>query len=165
VSIEVSEFESYDFNLIVYSGKVTRDELQVFYSTADEWSNSGSSAWITYIDKNVDLSDIHPEEFGTLRRILLPKIHKLIEKDAGFCSIIVCNSQQAEAITNYWRDFIGRDRAERYYPIFFSDLRGACEWLGLPPSAHDAVLGAVDATDECGDPDPGRGPAPPPAAD
>lgn len=164
MSIELYRFESRKFNLILYAGKVTLEELQIFYSSTDDWSDDASSVWITYIGEETDLSELHPEDFAVLRRTVLPRIHKLIQKDAGFCSLFVCDSRQAEAITNYWRDYIGRDRAERYYPIFFSDLHGACEWLGLPPSAYDDVLGAVRAACECAGPDPGRDPAPPPAA-
>lgn len=144
MGIALVRLPAYRLNLSIFTGRIDRDELLDYYRDLDEHDPANADPLLTYMGQDVDLSGLDVVAFARLRLILTPKL-KVLSENPDFHCIIVCNSAQCEAITRFWRAFLAREPSHPPLPIFFSDLKRACEWLGRPAAATLAAVGAVQA--------------------
>lgn len=142
MGIALVRLPAYKLNLSIFTGRIDREELLDFYRDLDETDPANANPILTYMDPDVDLSGLDIVAFARLRPIMAPKL-KVLAQNPGFHCIVVCHSAQCEAITRFWRAFLARDPSQPPLPIFFTDLKRACEWLERPGAATLAAVGAV----------------------
>jgi hypothetical protein len=146
VGIALVRLPAYNLNLAIYAGRIDRDELLGFYQGIDVYDPVNGAPMVNYMDVNVDLSSVDLLAFSELKRILSQKLKALAENNPGFHCIIICNSEQCQTITRFWRAYVQRDPTYASPPIFFPNLKSACDWLQLEPSAYDAARDAIRAS-------------------
>lgn len=144
MGIALVRLPQFKLNLTIYSHRVDREELLAFYRQIDPTDPANEGALITYMGPDVDLSSLDLAAFAELKRLLAPKFKVLTEK-ADFRCIIICNSMQCATITRFWRAYLTRDPSFPSLPMFFPNLKRACEWLKLPPDAYEAASDAIRA--------------------
>lgn len=144
MGIALVRLPEHGLNLAVYTGVIGRDELLDFYRKLDAFDPANAAPIISYMAPDMDLTGVDLLAFSELKRILAPKMKALAEH-AGFHCIIICNSDQCDVITRFWRAYVQRDPTYASPPIFFETLEQACDWLQLTPTACDAARDVIEA--------------------
>lgn len=155
MGIALVRLPEHDLNLAVYTGVIGRDELLDFYRKLDPFDPANAAPLISYMAPDMDLTGVDLLAFSELKRILAPKMKALAEHPDFHC-IIICNSDQCDVITRFWRAYVARDPTYASPPIFFETLERACGWLQLPPAACEAAREVIEACHA----EPEAGPAP-----
>lgn len=129
-------------NLILYAGRITREEGVRFYSELDPDNPADPPRWLTYIDDDADFTDVPVTAFAETKHVLIPKLKRMRERP-GYCSAVVCSTSHCEMIVNFWRAYVERDPEYVSHPEFFSNLKDACDWLRLPDPGCAAIADAI----------------------
>jgi hypothetical protein len=142
LGISLVRLPAHNVDVIIYAGRISRDDGMRFYNELDVDDPALSSRWITWIDADVDFSDVPVTAYPQVKQILGPKLNRL-SKRPEFCSAIVCNSPHCQIITHFWCDYVDRDPEYVSRPVLFTKLGEACDWLKLSSSGCAAVAQAV----------------------
>lgn len=144
MGIALVRLPAHEVNLIIYAGRITRDEGVRFYSELDPDNPADAARWLTYIDDDADFTDIPVTAFAETKHVLIPKLKRMRERP-GYCSAVVCSTSHCEMIVNFWRAYVERDPEYVSHPEFFSNLKDACDWLRLPDAGCAGVADAIRA--------------------
>ena len=116
-------------NLMIFSGKVTREELLLKFASIDENSDESSNNWLILDMGFADISELDFATLSKLKAILKPKMI-VMKGRRPFDVVIVCVRSFNEAIYLFWKTFVGEDESYPSNPLLFSDLGSACQRLG-----------------------------------
>jgi hypothetical protein len=141
LSISFNRYFQDGVNVVTFTGRLTDDELVEFFQGLDPHDPRNAIAWIYYAP-DADFSTMTVGSFTRLKDIVAPKV-AILKDNPEFCSIIVTESMTSDMVANFWRDYISRDKSYPVYPILFSDLQGACQWLELPAEVARTIMGEL----------------------
>lgn len=144
MGIALVRLPAYGLNLTIYTGHIGRDEMLTFYRGLDPFAPENAYPLLTYMAPDIDLSEVALVTFSELKRVLAPKVKALTEHPHFHC-VVVCNSEQCNVITRFWRAYVQRDPTYASPPVFFETLESACAWLQTPPGGCEAARKAVHA--------------------
>lgn len=139
--VHVTRLDDYGVNLTVYSGRITLEDALAHYRSLPA-SHAINPRWISYFDPSADLSELSVAAFPEMKRALGAKLVE-IYGDRPVKAAMVCDSRLNHPIISMWRSFLSGGAGQPAAPGLFSSLKAACEWLGLPEAARDALAAAV----------------------
>lgn len=133
-----------ELNLIIYTGRIDAGDGVRFYSGLDADDPANAARWLTVIDEDADFSAIPVTSYPQTKNVMIPKLKQLAARP-GYCSAVVCSTPHCELITSFWRTYVEHDPNYVSHPVFFTNLKDACDWLKLPQSGCEAAAEAVRA--------------------
>lgn len=141
-----THFPEYGLSLFVLVGKHTVEEAIGLFQGL---GSSDASRWITYCDPSVDMPEQSVCRFPEVKRTIAAK-RKEIFGDRPQAWAVVATSRVNQDFFNFWRSFAEASEQPEAAPRLFSTLDAACEWLGLPETARQAVIEAATTSDMSG---------------
>jgi len=138
VGVALVRFPAYKLNLFIYTGRIDPDAGLRLYSELDPDDPANAPRWLTYIDKDADFSGIPVTTYPEAKHVLEPKLKRISER-RSYCTVVVCRSVQCEFITHFWRAYVEHDPDYIAHPVFFTNLKDACDWLKLPDEGRQAI--------------------------
>jgi len=144
VGIALARLPAQAVNLIIYTGRIAPGDGAKFYGALDPDAPANAPRWLTFIDENADFSDIPLTAYVQTKHVLIPKLKRMSERP-GYCSGVVCSTAHCEMVTSFWRHYVERDPDYVSHPVFFTNLKDACDWLKLPDAGCQAIAEAIAA--------------------
>lgn len=132
-------------NLVIFHGRINRDELIGFYRNIDVEDPANLMPWLSYLAPDADMSEIDIPTYAELRRIMSPIREKVSTERKYYLSVVISNSERCDTLIKFWHDFIAKDSKNPPYTILYSDIKDACESLELPDSALGAITETIRA--------------------
>jgi hypothetical protein len=139
-SIWFRHFPEFGVTLNVFGGALTRDEIMQFM---DRLEPIPSRRWVNYLEPSLDLSNLRPEDFSVIKRALAGKLTEL-HGEAHLSSVLVSAAPQShEIFLRFWPSLLGYDVLHPVKTAAVPTFRAACDRLGLPGGACEALKAAV----------------------
>jgi len=148
MGIRVRRFPEHHVDLHVFSGVVTTEDARRHIERLD-----ANDRWLCYFDPTADLSGVDLAHLPELRRLMAVKEQRR-GADRILPTVIVNASESADHDLRFWRSYASAEGENPHDTIMCSSLEAACDWLGLPPAAHDAL--AAEIGEPAHAPRPGR---------
>lgn len=142
MGIALVRLPAYELNLVIYAGRIAPSDAVEFYAGLDTDDPASPARWLTYIEENADFSGIPVTAYPQTKQVLIPKLKRLAARP-GYCSAVVCSSEHCELITSFWRTYVEHDPNYVSHPVFFTNLKDACDWLELPDSGCEAAAETI----------------------
>lgn len=144
MGIALVRLPAYELNLIIYTGRIDPRDGVSFYGGLDADDPADAARWLTCIDEDADFSGIPVTSYPQTKNVMIPKLKQLAARP-GYCSAVVCSTPHCEQITNFWRTYVEHDPNYVSHPVFFTNLKDACDWLKLPERGCEAAAEAIRA--------------------
>jgi hypothetical protein len=140
--ITLRRIDQLDLNLVVYSGRVEREEMLAFCDGLSEHDPANAAPWLSYFKPDTDLPVFDPPFVAELKTLLAGKLRAWMER-RPLTTVMVCNCGRCSQSLGVWRREIASDPDYPVQPASFSSLDAACRWIGLSPTAPVILAGAV----------------------
>ena len=116
-------------HLMIFSGRVTEDELLGQFGAIDETLDESSHDWLTLDLGFADISELSFDVLIKLKAILAPKL--AVMKARRFFEVCIVSLRPLnDPIYMAWQSFVGEDEDYPSHPLFYSDLNSMCDYLG-----------------------------------
>ena len=126
-------------NLMIFSGRVTREELLQQFGGIDEADPASSDNWLIVDNQNTNNTDLDLAALSELKTILGPKM-MVMKARRPFDVAIVCQWDFNAPIYLTWKSFVAQDEGYPSAPMFFSNLQAACSRLGYEGADYAEVF-------------------------
>jgi len=157
--LELKRFPEFGVELHIRRGAFTAEDLIRYFRSLGP---ADALRWIFYYDETASTSGLDLGHLPELKRTVAAKKTELFG-DQPPVSAVVCGQGVNRQFFDFWISFLASFEPQTTAPLLFSTLRAACEGLGLPDGACEALEGAVAASrDEGGRHAAGRDAAAPP---
>jgi hypothetical protein len=125
-------------NLMIFSGKITGDELLSSFGAIDERRDESSNNWLILDIFQSDISDLTFDVLSRLKEVMKPKM-SVMKGRRDFNVAIVCTRPFNEPIYLTWKSFVAADENYPSDPILFPTLRSACDRLGYAEAEYQEL--------------------------
>jgi hypothetical protein len=142
MGILAKRFPEYGVILQIFRGPITRQAWIDYY---DGFAADDTDRFITYLDPTADLSQLDVASGPELKRVVAGKL-RAVYGEKPVVSILAPGSEAQVMYANFWRAF--ESAGEEKHPaesVVVADLKAACELLGLPDGAFEALTAAVNS--------------------
>jgi hypothetical protein len=141
MDIWFKHFPEFGVTLNVFGGRLTRETMMQF---VDRLEPIAWKRWVNYLQPTLDLSDLTAEDFRDIKRALAEKLGEL-HGDVHLYSVMASDEPSNEAFLRFWPGYIDYDLQYQVKSASVPTLKAACDRLGLPVEAFEALCEAVSA--------------------
>jgi hypothetical protein len=142
MAIRVKRLPEYGVTVVIWSGRLTLEEVRRHLSTLDAAS---PGRWLNYWDPSVDVSGLGIAKIPEVKRLLAARL-KEVYGDKQLISAVVRAPGTHELFPEFWPGYASADQAYPAKVKAFLSLEAACEWLNLPDDGRRAVIDAVEGS-------------------
>lgn len=132
----LKRFPEYGVTLIIFSGKVEHDEAVELISKLDQRDRNYR---ITYLSEDVEVGRMIAD-IPQFKRAVAEKQRELPDARGA----LVCGSSAAREYLDFLKRYWATGDAHPTMPRAFPSLGAACDWLGLPDGACEALTEEVN---------------------
>ena len=141
MALQLKRFPEFGVELHIRRGVSTSEELLQYFRSLGP---ADALRWIYYYDETADTSGVKLGHIPELKRIIAAKQEELFG-DRPPPSAVVDGSGVNRPFFDFWISFAATGDRHPTPPLVFPTLRQACERLGLPDAAREALERAVAA--------------------
>lgn len=138
MACRLKRFPEYNVTLIEFSGKVQHAETVALINALDK---RDLGFRITYLSDDAEVSRMITD-IPTFKRLLAEKQEEL----PAARSALVYRATAAKEYVDFLKRYLAAGGAQPTMPRTFSSLEAACDWLGLPERACEALIEEVNRT-------------------
>jgi hypothetical protein len=150
MALQLKRFPEFGVELHIRRGVSTSEELLQYFRALGP---ADALRWIYYYDETADTSGIKLGHIPELKRVIATKQEELFG-DRPPPSAIVYGSGGNRSFFDFWISFAATGERHPTPPLVFPTLKHACEELGLPDAACEALERAAAAPQDAS-PEPG----------
>jgi hypothetical protein len=137
MSVRVKHFPEHGVTLYLYSGAITPEAaIQCIGSFR-------GGRQVHYVDQTADLSGLSVAFIPELKRAADARLKEVGGVEPVVPALVSPSGGNASFL-HFWCSYVAADKDHPVRPAEFTDIKAACEWLGLAEPACDALSEAVE---------------------
>lgn len=145
MALELKRFPEFGVELHIKRGAFTSEDIIRYFRSLGP---ADALRWIYYYDKTAGTSDLDLGHIPELKRTVMAKRKELFGDRPPPAPAVVCSPGPNREFFEFWTRLVasvepGEPTAPA--PLLFPTIRAACEGLGLPDAACEALERAVAA--------------------
>ena len=125
----IGSIEDLGLNYLIFTGSVSRDDLQQFPGRLTRSGYMSGVDWVVYFDPNADLSDVDAACLFDLKKelaIVISAFH-----DAGDLNVLLLLNSNDDVVAQSWWTLVGTDPDYPTNPLLAKDFSAAAYMFGL----------------------------------
>lgn len=142
MSLLAKRLPSYGTTINLFSGAVTTADLFDYVRGLDA---TDMFRWLNYIDPTCDMTGVDLGSTPELKRFVASKLSEYRGTEPVRVTFVTGPGGPNAQVLHFWSDYVGADEKYPADANWFTNVREACEWLGLPEPGRQAVIQAVEA--------------------
>jgi hypothetical protein len=142
MALELKRFPEFGVELHIKRGAFTSEDIIRYFRSLGP---ADALRWIYYYDTTAETSGLDLGHIPELRRTVMAKRKELFGDRPPPAPAVVCGPGGNREFFEFWARLVASGEPPAPAPLIFPTLRAACEGLGLPDAACEALERAVAA--------------------
>ncbi len=140
MGVRIIPIEEHRITLVVWTGKVTSEDLLKVPAYVDETPHPMNFAWLNLVTATADFTDTALAAFAELKNRTMEAVERRGRPQDLIRTAVVIASKVNSPILGVWRTFVSNDPDYPSSPKLCADLDDACAWIGADSEAKRAVV-------------------------
>jgi hypothetical protein len=142
MALELKRFPEFGVELHIKRGAFTGEDIIRYFRSLGP---ADALRWIYYCEKTAETSGLDLGHIPELKRTVMAKRKELFGDRPPPASAVVCGPGANREFFEFWTKLLASVEPPAPALLLFPTLRAACEGLGLPDAAYEALERAVAA--------------------